>query len=156
MRDTLAARSSPRLESFNPEREDAKDPPQMDDNFFVYILTNKWRNVLYTGLTDSLESRLAQHKDKVFDGFTKKYNCDKLVYFEIHDNVDVAAVREKQIKGWTRRKKDALVATLNPEWNDLSANWADIRRGSFASLRINGYQAGDPSLRSGLISFGRC
>jgi putative endonuclease len=97
--------------------------------YFVYILTNKWRTVLYTGLTDELDARLAQHKDKVFDGFTRKYNCDKLVYFEIFGNAEAAALREKQIKGWTRKKKDALVATLNPEWIDLSANWADIKRG---------------------------
>jgi len=70
----------------------------MDDYFFVYILTNKWRKVLYTGLTDSLESRLRQHKDRVFDGFTKRYNCDRLVYFEVFDNADAAALREKQIK----------------------------------------------------------
>jgi putative endonuclease len=75
--------------------------------YFIYILTNK---------------------DKVFDGFTKKYNCDRLVYFEIFGNAEAASVREKQIKGWTRAKKDALVATMNPDWNDLSSNWRDIRR----------------------------
>jgi putative endonuclease len=97
--------------------------------FFVYILTNKWRNVLYTGLTDALDARLSQHKDKIFEGFTKKYNCDKLVYFEIFEDAEAAALREKQIKGWTRKKKEALIATLNPDWNDLSSNWRDIKRG---------------------------
>ncbi|HEY8184294.1 MAG TPA: GIY-YIG nuclease family protein, partial [Thermoanaerobaculia bacterium] len=64
--------------------------------YFVYMLTNKNRSVLYTCATDSLESRLSQHKDKVFDGFTKKYNCDRLVYFEIFGNAEAASVREKQ------------------------------------------------------------
>lgn len=104
--------------------------------YFVYMLTNKWHTVLYTGLTDSIEGRLRQHKDKVFPGFTKKYNCDQLVYFEEFNDAEMAVVREKQIKGWKRAKKDALVASMNPEWNDLSASWQAIR-------------AGGPSLRSG-------
>jgi putative endonuclease len=91
------------------------------------MLTNKNRGVLYTGSTDSLEGRLSQHKDRVFDGFTKKYNCDRLVYFEIFDNAEAASLREKQIKGWTRAKKDALIATMNPDWNDLSSNLRVIR-----------------------------
>ena len=97
--------------------------------YFVYILTNKYQNVLYTGVTDSLEGRLAQHKERFFDGFTKKYNCDRLVYFEVFDDGAAASARETQIKSWRREKKDALVATLNPDWHDLSANWADIKRG---------------------------
>ena len=97
--------------------------------YFVYMLTNKYRNVLYTGVTDSLEGRLMQHENRVFDGFTKKYNCDRLVYFEM------ASLREKQIKSWSRKKKDARVATLNPDWNDLSSNWMDSKRGIPRSAR---------------------
>jgi len=107
----------------------------MEECFFVYMLTNKWRTVLYTGLTNSLETRLGQHKDKVFDGFTKRYNCDRLVYFEIFNNAEIAALREKEIKGWTRRKKDALIASLNRDWNDLSSNWMDIKRGILRSAQ---------------------
>jgi putative endonuclease len=110
------------LIALNPEREDAKDPSLMAE-YFVYMLTNKNRTVLYTGATDSLDGRLSQHKDKVFDGFTKKYNCDRLVYFEIFDNAEASSLREKQIKSW----KDALIATMNPDWNDLSSNWRVIR-----------------------------
>ena len=103
----------------------------MEDYFFVYILTNKWRTALYTGMTDSLEARLFQHKDRVFDGFTKKYNCDRLVYFEVFDTGEAAALREKQIKGWTRKKKNALVATLNPDWNDRPQTGRISSGGSF-------------------------
>jgi putative endonuclease len=92
----------------------------MDDRFFVYIMTNKWHTVLYTGMTDGIQGRVAQHKDHVYPGFTKKYNCDQLVYFEKFDKAELAKAREKQIKGWTRAKKEALVASKNPEWIDLS------------------------------------
>ena len=73
--------------------------------YFIYMLTNRWHTVLYTGCTDSIEGRLGQHKMKVFPGFTRKYNCDQLVYFERFDDRDAAIAREKQIKGWTRAKK---------------------------------------------------
>ena len=88
--------------------------------YFVYMLANRWRTVLYTGMTDSIEGRLSDHKNRRFPGFTNKYNCTELVYFEKHEDVDSAIAREKQIKGWTRAKKNALIATINPEWNDLS------------------------------------
>ena len=88
--------------------------------YSVYILTNKWQTVLYTGLTDNLEVRLLQHKDRVFDGFTKRYNCDVLVYFEFLETADEANRREKQIEGWTRVKKVELIQSRNPEWPDLS------------------------------------
>jgi putative endonuclease len=89
--------------------------------YFVYILTNRWKTVLYTGMTDSVEGRVADHKDRRFEGFTKKYNCTQLVYFERYEDVDSALRREKQIKGWTHAKKSALIATINPDWNDLAA-----------------------------------
>ena len=100
--------------------------------FYVYILTNKWHTVLYTGSTNSIERRHFEHKEKVRSGFTNRYNCDQLVYFEEQPTREEAEAREQQIKGWTRAKKDALIESKNPEWSDLSAL---MRGGSFASLR---------------------
>jgi putative endonuclease len=91
--------------------------------YFVYLLTNYDRTVLYTGVTNSLERRVWQHKHGTFEGFTKKYKCDLLMYFEEYNEIDQAIAREKQIKGWTRAKKNALVASMNPEWNDLASDW---------------------------------
>ena len=91
--------------------------------YFVYLLTNRWNNVLYTGVTNSLERRIWQHKNGAIPGFTKKYNCNRLVHFEIFDRIESAIEREKQIKGWTRVKKNALVESNSPEWNDLAADW---------------------------------
>jgi len=86
-------------------------------------MTNRWKNVLYTGVTNSLEKRVWQHKNKTIPGFTKTYNCDRLVHFEQYDEIDQAIAREKQIKGWSRAKKDALITAGNPEWNDFAATW---------------------------------
>jgi|ERR1051326_1034354 putative endonuclease len=91
--------------------------------YHVYILTNRWKTVLYTGMTNSLERRIWEHKNKTYDGFTKKYNCDRLVYYETYDEVDQAIGREKQLKPWSRKKKTWLIETMNPEWNDLAADW---------------------------------
>ena|SRR5437879_475384 len=91
--------------------------------YFVYLLCNQRKNVLYTGVTNNLERRVWQHKHKLFRGFTKKYNCDRLIYFEMFDEITQAIAREKQIKGWTRAKKNALVNTRNREWNDLAEEW---------------------------------
>ena len=92
-------------------------------SYYVYMLTNKYKNVLYTGVTSNLEKRLYEHKMKLVKGFTHKYNVDKLVYFEETSDVNAAIAREKQLKGWVRNKKNALIETINPEWNDLSAEW---------------------------------
>jgi putative endonuclease len=92
------------------------------------MLTNKWHTVLYTGSTRSVDERLFQHKEKVRPAFTKKYNCDQLVYVEEFKTREEARKREKQLKGWTRAKKDRLIATKNPEWSDLSAHWEGILR----------------------------
>ena len=92
-----------------------------DYNFYVYILTN-WNNeVMYIGMTNNLERRLYEHKNKLVDGFTRKYNVNKLVYYE-HGN-DVNAAIEKEIKKWRREKKNNLVVTMNPTWKDLSLEW---------------------------------
>ena len=89
--------------------------------YYVYILAN-WNNkVIYTGVTNDLERRLYEHKNKLIDGFTKKYNVDKLVYFDFCENVESAILREKQMKGWTRQKKNMLIEQMNPDWRDLSS-----------------------------------
>ncbi len=92
--------------------------------YYVYILTNQYNTVLYTGVTNNLERRLYEHKNKLINGFTKKYNVDKLVYFEQTDNINSAIAREKQIKGWIRKKKDELIASVNAERKDLSEDWS--------------------------------
>ncbi len=90
--------------------------------YYVYLLTNKKNTVLYTGVTNDLERRIYEHKNKIVDGFTSKYRVDKLVYFEATNDVNSAIAREKQIKGWVRAKKNALVESVNPMWNDLYEN----------------------------------
>ena len=90
--------------------------------YYVYIMTNKSRT-LYTGVTDNLIRRVDEHKRKITPGFTSKYNINKLVYFEAGDNINAAIAREKQIKGWLRIKKIALIEGNNPEWKDLSEDW---------------------------------
>ncbi len=92
-------------------------------NYYVYLITNKTHSTLYTGVTNNLERRVWEHKNKAADSFTKKYNCTKLVYFEHGNGIEGAIAREKQIKGWLRIKKDALIKTINPEWKDLSLEW---------------------------------
>jgi putative endonuclease len=91
--------------------------------YYVYILTNKNRTVLYTGVTNGLKIRLWQHINKVHPGFTSRYNVNRLIHFEVISDVRNAIAREKQIKGWSRAKKVALVARENAGWNDLSAGW---------------------------------
>ncbi len=86
---------------------------------YVYILTNVHNKVLYTGVTSDLVKRVYEHKNKLVDGFTKKYNVHKLVHFEVFDDIVSAITREKQIKGWLRSKKIALIEANNPEWKDL-------------------------------------
>ena len=91
--------------------------------YYVYILTNWSNKVLYTGVTNNLERRLYEHKNKLVKGFTEKYNVNKLVYYDSTTDVKAAIAREKQIKGWTRHKKNGLIESINPQWNDLSENW---------------------------------
>ena len=86
---------------------------------YVYLLTNKSNKVLYTGVTGDLTKRIFQHRNKMVEGFTKKYNVYKLVYYEKFDDIENAIAREKQIKGWKRSKKDELIKSMNPNWNDL-------------------------------------
>jgi putative endonuclease len=103
--------------------------------FYVYTMTNRSRVVLYTGITNSLMRRVAQHQKGEIEGFTKTYKVNRLVYYECFNDPRDAIAREKEIKGWRREKKNALVATKNPEWADLSGMLFRHMRG--------------PSLRSG-------
>ena len=97
----------------------------MNTQYYIYIITNKTNRVLYTGVTNDLERRLYEHKEKLVEGFTRKYNVNKLVFYEICADIESAIAREKQIKGWLRRKKVALVESVNPEWRDLSLDWKE-------------------------------
>ncbi|PKN69293.1 MAG: excinuclease ABC subunit C [Deltaproteobacteria bacterium HGW-Deltaproteobacteria-12] len=91
----------------------------MNRQFYVYIMTNKNNSVLYTGVTNELVRRVYEHKNKLVEGFTKKYNVDKLVFYEVCEDINSAIVREKQIKGGSRGKKIKLIEDMNREWNDL-------------------------------------
>ena len=104
-------------------------------DYYVYILTNKRGNVMYIGVTNDLARRLQEHRRGEIDGFTKKYNVHKLVYFESGFDVREAIMREKQLKNWSRSKKNALVEALNPQWRDLSEDWGPQRSLGSASLR---------------------
>mgnify|MGYP000959275410 CR=1 FL=1 len=86
---------------------------------YVYILTNIGNRVLYTGVTSDLVKRIYEHQNKLADGFTKKYNVHKLVYYEVFEDMTNAISREKQIKGWRRSKKIKLIEKVNPKWKDL-------------------------------------
>ncbi len=95
----------------------------MDKNYAVYILTNYNETTFYIGVTGNLQKRISEHKNKVVEGFTKKYNVDKLVYYEITNDVESAINREKQLKRWHRQWKINLIKEMNPEFKDLSENW---------------------------------
>ncbi len=86
---------------------------------YIYILTNKSNNVLYTGVTSDLKKRVWGHREKLVDGFTKRYNVTKLVYYEVFAHIRDAIAREKQIKAGSRQKKIDLIVGMNPDWWDL-------------------------------------
>jgi len=91
----------------------------MNRQYYVYIMTNRYNTVLYTGVTNNLKRRVYEHKEGLGGGFTGKYKVRKLVYYDSTDDVHAAISREKQIKGGSRRKKIDLVNSMNPEWKDL-------------------------------------
>ena len=96
------------------------------NNYYVYLLTN-WNNrVIYIGVTNDLNRRTYEHKNKLIEGFSKKYNLTKLVYFEETSDVNAAIAREKEIKKWRREKKNNLVNRTNPSWEDLSEGLKDF------------------------------
>ncbi|MBE6626887.1 MAG: GIY-YIG nuclease family protein [Ruminococcaceae bacterium] len=88
--------------------------------YYVYLLTNQSDTVMYIGVTNDLKRRLLEHRSGLIEGFTKKYHVHKLVYYETFSDINNAIRREKQLKGWIRAKKNALVETMNPKWLDLS------------------------------------
>ncbi len=94
----------------------------MSKEYYVYIMASRSR-VLYVGVTSDLQRRVAQHQQKVVEGFTQRYNVTRLMYYEVTNDVRVALNREKEIKGWLRKKKIALIESLNPQWRDLSEDW---------------------------------
>jgi len=94
-----------------------------DRTYYVYLLTN-WNNkVIYVGITNDLERRIYEHKEKFVKGFTEKYNVNKLVYYEQTPDINAALNREKEIKKWRREKKNRLVVNTNPQWRDLSEDF---------------------------------
>jgi len=97
----------------------------LNKNYYIYILTNWDNTVMYIGVTSDLMRRLYEHKNKIYDGFTEKYNLNKLVYLELFFEVEAAIRREKEIKKWRREKKNNLVESKNPDWKDLSLELID-------------------------------
>jgi putative endonuclease len=94
----------------------------MDRQYYVKIATNRKNTVLYTGVTNDIQRRMSEHKNKLIKGFTSRYNVTKLVYCEALPSAEEAIAGEKRIKGWLRAKKIALIESMNPEWKDLSVD----------------------------------
>jgi len=91
----------------------------MKENYYIYIMASK-SGTLYIGVTNNLERRIYEHKNKLIEGFSKKYECTKLIYFEQGNDIAFAIEREKQLKNWKRSKKESLIKKMNPTWKDLS------------------------------------
>ncbi|MSU75722.1 MAG: GIY-YIG nuclease family protein [Candidatus Magasanikbacteria bacterium] len=91
-------------------------------NYFIYILASD-SGTLYVGVTNNLERRISEHQQGLNEGFTKKYSCHKLIYYEDYNDIRDAIVRETQLKKWSRKKKENLIKTINPTWKDLSSEW---------------------------------
>ncbi|HLE32615.1 MAG TPA: GIY-YIG nuclease family protein [Bacteroidota bacterium] len=91
--------------------------------YYVYIMASMANATIYVGVTNSLERRVQEHKEKLIRGFTQRYNCVKLVYFEEFGDIAEAIMREKELKGWRRSKKVALIEKMSPDWRDLSQDW---------------------------------
>ena len=89
------------------------------ETYYVYMMANKYNNVLYIGVTNNLIRRVYEHKKGVIDGFTKKYNCHKLVWFQQTNDVTAAITQEKGMKKWKREYKENVIREMNPEWKDL-------------------------------------
>ncbi len=93
--------------------------------YYVYMLTNKGNTVIYTGVTNDIKNRTLEHKQGIYKGFTKKYECNKLIYYEEYQWIQDAIAREKQLKAGSRQTKIDLINQSNSEWNDLSDGWYD-------------------------------
>ena len=111
------------MRSFRSSSSAAKDPqiPAMNQ-YYVYIMSNRSKT-LYIGMTNDLIRRVSEHKQKIIKGFSKKYDTTKLVYYEITAEVNSAIAREKQLKGWLRKRKTELIESMNPNWEDLSESF---------------------------------
>ncbi len=96
----------------------------MSKQYYVYIMASRSR-ALYTGVTNDLQQRVYQHQHHVSPGFTSRYDVTRLVYYEVTRDIRSAIAREKQIKGWLRAKKVSLIESVNPRWEDLSADWRE-------------------------------
>ena len=94
----------------------------MECKFWVYMVASQ-TGTLYIGMTNNIERRMSEHKSGEFEGFAREYGCNRLVYYESFDEVQKAINREKQLKGWVRRKKIALIESMNPRWADLAERW---------------------------------
>ena len=113
------------------------------NRYYVYIMASRSLN-LYTGVTNSIYQRALQHKSGEIEGFTKKYNINRLVYYEMFEHIGNAIAREKQVKAWTRAKRLALIKSMNPTWQDLAEDW-----GGKAELQIPRVARDDNSLDEG-------
>lgn len=107
---------------------------EKEHQYAVYLMASP-TGTLYIGMTGDLYVRVMQHKAGEIEGFTKTYHCNRLVYYEIYDNVHRAISREKQLKGWSRAKKIALIESKNPRWKDLAENWGKERLFSNQSIK---------------------
>ena len=101
-----------------------------EGSYSTYIVASR-SHTLYIGVTSNLQERIFHHKWKEHNGFTTKYNCDRLVWFETYQDITKAIAREKQLKGWRREKKIALIEKMNPTWLDLSKDWYDVEPADF-------------------------
>ena len=113
--------------------------------YYVYITTNHTGSVLYTGLTNALGRRAGQHRLRTLDGFTKRYKADKLVYYESTTDIRAAIQREKEIKGWSRPKKIALIDSMNPRWKDLADVESETLEGGPHSTPTDSFAKTSPS-----------
>jgi putative endonuclease len=102
--------------------------------YYVYIMSNR-SSTLYIGVTNDLMKRVHEHKAKFVEGFTKRYSIDRLVYYESGENIESAIAREKQLKGWRRDRKIALIESVNPKWNGLSMEWMESINGKTTKIK---------------------
>ena len=107
----------------------------MDRNYYVYILTNQLHSVLYVGMTNDLKRRIFEHKNGIIEGFTKKFQIKHLIYYETTNDVRSAIEREKQLKHWSREKKEGLIGKANKRWEDLSDDLFPLE--DLSSLRLS-------------------
>ena len=113
--------------------------------YYVYIMASQ-SGTLYTGVTYSVYVRALQHKSGEHPGFTQKYGCNRLVYYEVFRNVHAAIRRETEIKGWVRKKKIALIKSMNPKWQDLAEGWGEpVEAPSWQVRQVEGLQPRDSS-----------